>query len=244
MNTLKVTDVMTSLVVTVRPDHSLQEAALLMASNGISGSPVIERNRLLGVVSEADIVRAYAPPATRGSASLPNHPLIVLLRGGGQKHVDGVKVRDIMSPDVVSIAPDASVWQAASLIDARGVRRLPVMDGSLLVGIVTRSDIVRAMARSDDDVAVSVREAIAVLGEECIESLEVVVEGGVATIAGMADRRSTKEIAIGVSRQVPGVVEVIDALNWELDDKRPALIGHARSGTVDPWAVGALVKEG
>ena len=244
MNTLKVTDVMTSLVVTVRPDHSLQEAALLMASNGISGAPVIEGRRLLGVVSEADIVRAYAPPASRGSAFLPNHPLMVLLRGDGQKNVDGVKVRDIMNPDVVSISPDASVWQAASLIDAHGVRRLPVIDGSSLVGIVTRSDIVRAMARSDEEVAASIREAIAVLDEECFESLKVVVEDGVVSIEGIADRRSTKEIALGVSRQVPGVIEVIDALNWELDDKRPALIGQARSGAVDPWAVGALVKEG
>ena len=244
MNTLKVEDVMTSLVVTVRPDHSLQEAALLMASNGISGVPVVEGRRLAGVVSEADIVRAYAPPATRGSAFLPNHPLMVLLRANGHKDVDGVKVRDIMSPDVVSIAPDASVWRAASLIDAHGVRRLPVVDKSGLVGIVTRSDIVRAMARSDEDVAVSVREAIAVLGEECFESLEVVVEDGVATITGMADRRSTKEIALGVSTQVPGVLKVIDDLDWELDDKRPPLIGQARSGAADPWAVGALVKEG
>jgi len=241
---MKVADVMTSLVVTVRPDHSLQEAALLLASNGISGAPVVDGRRLVGVVSEADIVRAYAPPATRGSAFLSNHPLMVLLRGDAHKHVDGVKVRDTMSPDVVSIGADASVWQAASLLDAHGVRRLPVMDKSRLVGIVTRSDIVRAMARSDEDVAASVREAIAVLGEECFESLKVVVEDGVATIAGMADRRSTKEIALGISTQVPGVLKVIDALNWELDDKRPALIGQARSGAADPWAVGALVKEG
>ncbi len=162
MNTSKAADVMTSLVVTVRPDHSLQEAALLMASNGISGAPVVEGRRLLGVVSEADIVGAYAPPATRGSAFLPNHPLMVLLRGDVHKHVDGVKVRDIMSSDVVSISPDASVWQAASLIDAHGVRRLPVMDGNALVGIVTRSDIVRAVARSGDDV--SAMDALAANG--------------------------------------------------------------------------------
>ena len=244
MNTLKVADVMTSLVVTVRPDHSLQEAALLMASNGISGAPVVEGGRLLGVVSEADIVRAYAPLATRGSAFLPNHPLMVLLRANGHKDVDGVRVQDIMSPDVVSIGPDASVWQAASLIDAHGVRRLPVVDTSGLVGIVTRSDIVRAMARSDEEIAASVREAIGVLGEECFESLEVAVENGAVTIAGIADRRSTKEIALGISTQIPGVIKVIDALNWELDDKRPAQLGQAPSGAADPWAVGALVKEG
>ena len=156
MNDIKVKDVMTNLVVTVRPQDTIQEAARQLLNNRISGAPVVEQGRLVGVISEADLVAAYAPPARSGSYFVATDSMFSLRgTGGGGKH--RTRVADVMTKDVVSISRDTSVWKAVSLIDRRSVRRLPVVDSDgYVVGVLARSDLVRAMARSDEDVASSV----------------------------------------------------------------------------------------
>jgi CBS domain-containing protein len=219
MNAQRVTDVMTHLVVTLRPDDKIPHAAKLLLSNRISGAPVVEDGRLVGVVSEADLVRAYVPPARRGSLSAAPYPLMLLLVRGSGREAHNISVGDVMTTDVVSIGPDASVWEAASLIGRRGVRRLPVVDtDGYVVGVLTRSDLVRCMARRDEDVAADVRRAIGVLGEENFASLQVEARKGLVIVRGIADRKTTAELAIGIAAQVPGVLEVVDALDWEWDD--------------------------
>ena len=152
MDELKVRDVMTHLVVTLRPDDSVPLAAQMLVSNRISGAPVVRDGRLVGVVSEADLVRAYAPPVRRGAPFVAPHPLLfILLRGDQPKEVGAVLVGDVMTKDVISIGPEESIWEAAFKIDRHGVRRLPVVDDEgYVVGVVTRSDLVRAMARSQE----------------------------------------------------------------------------------------------
>jgi len=152
MDELKVGDVMTHLVVTLRPEESVPLAAQMLVSNRISGAPVVRGGRLVGVVSEADLVRAYAPPIRRGAPFVATHPLLfILLRETPRSEVKGVTVQDVMTSNVISIGPDESVWEAASLIDRHGVRRLPVVDDEgYVIGVVSRSDLVRAMARSQE----------------------------------------------------------------------------------------------
>jgi CBS domain-containing protein len=220
MNALKVKDVMTHLVVTVRPDDTIPVASKRLLSNRISGAPVIEEGKLVGVVSEADLIRAYAPPARQGSPFVAPHPLMFLLmRGSPQGDVHNTTVRDVMTNHAISIGPEASVWQAASLITRHGVRRLPVLDADgHVIGVLARSDLIRAMARGDDVVASDVREAIAALGVENFISLEVKADDGLVSIRGTADRKTTKDLAIGIAAQVAGVLEVSDELNWQWDD--------------------------
>ncbi len=154
MNALKVTDVMTHLVVTLRPQDTLQQAAKRLLSNRISGAPVVEGGRLVGVVSEADLLKAYAPAPQGRSSFVATAPLMFLLRGGRLRDVEKTTVGDVMTSEVVSITPDANIRLAASLIDRNGVRRLPVIDGEgFVVGVVARSDLVRAMAREDEPIA-------------------------------------------------------------------------------------------
>jgi CBS domain-containing protein len=101
---------------------------------------------LVGVVSEADIVAAYTPPASRGSVVAPD-PLMFLVRGIVPRSVTHTIVGDVMTTAVISISPDACVWEAASLIDRHGVRRLPVVDDEgYVVGVLARADLVRALA--------------------------------------------------------------------------------------------------
>ena len=157
MNALKVTDVMTHLVVTLRPEDPLKQAAQRLLSNRISGAPVVDGGKLVGVVSEADLLRAYAPGARRRPPFGATAPLMFVLGGEQLRDVHNVTVGDVMTHDVVSISPETSVGEAASLVDRHGIRRLPVVEEEgFVVGIVTRSDLVRAMAHSAEDVAPAV----------------------------------------------------------------------------------------
>ncbi|MGH2754134.1 MAG: CBS domain-containing protein [Actinomycetota bacterium] len=249
MNEIRVSDVMTHLVVTLRRGDSLREAARRLLSNRISGAPIVDQGRLVGVISEADLVAAYSPPARSGSPFAAVDPLAFLLRGMAPRAVHHSTVGDVMSTDVITVSPDSGVLTAASLIDRHGVRRLPVVDkDDLVVGIVTRSDLVRAMARGDVDVSVALKNAIGVLGEESFSGLDIEVKDGIATIGGTADRKSTRDLAIRIAARVPGVLEVVDALGYDWDDEnlRPVRnpIDAHDVGSRDPWASGPLVKEG
>jgi CBS domain-containing protein len=145
MNGLQVRDVMTHLVVTLRAHDTIQEAARRLIANRISGAPVVDQGYLTGVVSVPDLVRAYMP-VTTGSVPWATDPLILLLQGLDRTRAHNKTVRDVMRCDVVSISPEASVWEAAATIDRHGVKRLPVIDGDgLVMGVIARSDLIRAM---------------------------------------------------------------------------------------------------
>ena len=119
MDELRVRNVMTHLVYTCSPATSLRQVATLLVQNRIGGAPVVEQGRLVGVISDADILRN---------------------RGAGV-------VADAMSMTPVSTSPEASLWTAADTMERRGFKRLPVVDEeNYVIGIVTRSDLVRAMA--------------------------------------------------------------------------------------------------
>lgn len=149
MKDLEVRDAMTNLTVTLRPGDTIPYAAKRLLSNRISGAPVVEAGRVVGVVSEVDLLRAYAPHSQRGTHLPAPYPLTFLLRGSPPRDVSGSTVGDVMTEKVVSIGPEQSIFEAAALIDRHGVRRLPVVDDEgYLVGIVARSDLVRCMARS------------------------------------------------------------------------------------------------
>jgi CBS domain-containing protein len=122
---------------------------------------------------------------------------------------------------VVQVPPEMSIWQAATLMERRGVKRLPVVDEEdYLLGIISRADLVKAMARNDKQIRAEVLETINVLGPETIEGLDVEVTDGMAVIQGVADRGSTQKLAVKLAGRVPGVVGVIDRMTSVTDTAR------------------------
>ena len=151
MDTLKVREIMTTAVVTVKPDTTVGELADILAKNKISGVPVVDgEGRVLGMVSEADIILQDA------DLHFPYYvqflEMVIYLQSV-HKFEERVrkqiasKVSEIMTEEVVSVPPDESVREVATLMADRGVNRLPVVEDGRLVGIVTRGDIVRAIAQ-------------------------------------------------------------------------------------------------
>lgn len=219
MNDITVQDVMTRYVVAFSAGDTIHDAARILATNDISGAPVVEEGRVVGMISEADLLHALAPPTKRARTASVLDALEVMRRTRPPRGARAITVGEAMSSFIVEIRADASLWEASSLMERKGVKRLPVVDADdRLVGIISRADVVRAIARSDRQLKGDVEKAISVLGEDTFLGLEVSVEDGVAMLQGTADRRSTHELAVKLARRVPGVVDVVDQLDHGFDD--------------------------
>ncbi|MBO4206712.1 CBS domain-containing protein [Micromonospora echinofusca] len=205
---------MTRDVVTVAPETGYHQIADLLVRHSISAVPVVDpEGRVLGLVSEADLLAKL-----EYSDREPYHPLAVRRLGAGRGRAAGENAAGLMSYPVVTISADASVTGAARLIDAAGVKRLPVVDERRhLLGIVSRRDLVRLYARGDEEILAAVLDVLTGLRVDPAD-LHVRVDDGVVSLAGRVDRRSTAAMAVGFVRSTPGVVDVIDELTYRYDD--------------------------
>lgn len=152
MDELTVGDIMQTEVITVEPSTTARELANVLAERGISGVPVVdEENRVVGMVSEADIIVQDAE--LHFPYYVPLLDSVIYLQSFHKfeerlHKMFGSKVEEIMSKEVVAISPDASVRDAATLMTDRQINRLPVVADDRLVGIITRHDIVQAIANT------------------------------------------------------------------------------------------------
>jgi len=219
---MTVHDVMTGTVASVKPETSLKEVARILVGRGISGLPVVnDDGRVVGVVSEADlIIKEQGETALRRRRG-------ARVRGESQETKDGLaKVHattagEAMSSPAVTIDPQASLTTAAAIMVDRGVNRLPVTDDGVLIGIVTRADLVRAYVRTDDQIAHTVRSEV-LLRHLLVdpELFDIGVSEGVVRISGRADTRSTAEMIERLVAAAPGVIAVQADLTWVLDDRK------------------------
>ncbi|AKB27748.1 CBS domain protein [Methanosarcina siciliae T4/M] len=153
---MKVKDVMNPDVVYCKPDDTVREAAKLLKENSISGAPVLEDGRLVGIVSEADLLKLLVIPE-KGNLWLPSPfevievPIRELLSWEETKKmlsdVGSTKVGEMMTKEVHIISSEASVEEASELMVRHRITRLPVMENEHVVGIVTRGDIIEGLAK-------------------------------------------------------------------------------------------------
>jgi len=203
---MDVVDVMTRDVLSVTPDTSVREAARLMIDNRISGLPVVEDEVVVGIISEADYV------ARDSSATWVSR----VLNKGDEAPLSGIeKVSDLMSHGPVTIPSTATVQEAARVMTHRGFKRLPVEEGGRLVGIVTRSDLIRAYVRTDEEIAGDARQLIAVLPAPLSE-VQVEVKDGIAILTGEVDNSEEARLLTRVVRSVEGVGTIDNQLKWEV----------------------------
>jgi CBS domain-containing protein len=211
-----VQDVMTHEVVTVRFATSYHDIVSLMAARGVSAVPVVDEfDRVLGVVSEADLLLKIE----YGSEDAPKF-FAWGTRKKGKVKAHGATAAELMSTPPVTILPTASLTSAAKLLDSEHIKRLPVInDIGRLVGIVSRSDLLSVYLRPDhairDDIAEDVLRRVLQLDPS--EAKVEVVEG-IATLTGTVDRKSTAQIAVHLTRAVPGVIDVVDQISFAYDD--------------------------
>lgn len=224
---LIVRDVMTRSVLSVRPQTSLKGVAQLLIEHRISGVPVVgEDGDVLGVVSEADLL-----VKEQGAEAIRHRPLAALFGESRRSReqiakVAAVTAGEAMTAPAITIASSRRIHEAAAIMTARRVNRLPVVDDGILVGILSRADLVRAYVRSDDELAATIRDDVIfkILWLDPA-SFTVTVRDGVAAISGHVERRSTAEMIEHAVRMVPGIIDVRVEVSWAVDDRTLEPVG-------------------
>lgn len=150
MAELKARDIMTPDPITVSPDAGVVEAARLMTENNVGALPVVLEGALVGLVTEGDLimrdVKIEYPTYIQLLDGFIMYPPAHARFEHELKKAVAATVSDVMSADPVTVSADAPIEEVATMLSERDVSRLPVLDGGELVGIVSKHDIVRAIA--------------------------------------------------------------------------------------------------
>ncbi len=228
---MRVKDLMTTNVLTVRPSTPLKDAAALLAERRISGLPVVDdESRVLGVLSEGDIL--YKETGTKDKPGLIDR-LLSVPPVGLELKLAAKTVGEAMSAPALTIGPRRPVTEAASVMIDEGVNRLPVIDDEeRLIGIITRADLVRAFVRSDAEIQAEILEDVfrRTLWLEP-DTLQIEVRGGEVRLSGEVETRTDAELIPTFVQRVPGVVSVLSKLRWrDGNGHRPgrAVVWHGR----------------
>lgn len=196
---VRVVDVMTSDVITVRASTTITEAARLMFRNRISGLPVCDADScLVGMITEADFLR------------------LEVARHSDDEMSPVETVGEVMTKDVKTIAPGAELSDAAQIMVFEDINRLPVVDGeSRMLGIISRLDVVAAFTRPDDVIEDEIREDVLrrIMGVD-LDLVDVSVDAGVVTFTGTIGTRAESALLQELVRRLDGVLRVENRLIW------------------------------
>jgi CBS domain-containing protein len=220
---MKACDIMVRNVITTRPQASVSEVAKLLVDNDISALPVVDgTGHVVGVISEADLMRReeLGSEKTRPWWLEAITPGATLAEEFAQSH--GKRVEELMSSQVISATEDASLGEIASLLEKHRIKRVPILKGGKLVGVVSRSNLVQALASAKSEVVTAAQtdhmlraEIVARLAEQQWTDFgerNVIVVNGVANLWGLVGSPSERKALTTLVEGVPGVTEVRDEM--------------------------------
>jgi CBS domain-containing protein len=213
----KVRDVMAREVISVTPAATYRELVDTLLDNHVTAVPVVDADgRVVGVVSEADLLHKVE---FIGEEHRPR----VIIRSGrrhAEQKAHGMVAAELMTSPAVTVAADASVVAAARMLEAHNVKRMPVVDSrGRLIGIVSRRDLLRMHTRLDSEIRSDIVDVVLVHALAIDpRTVEVAVDDGIVTIDGKVETHSLADIARRMIADVPGVVDIVDRLEWERDD--------------------------
>jgi CBS domain-containing protein len=222
---MKAKDVMTQHVITIAPDASILEALKLMLQNKISGLPVVDKNgNLAGIVTEGDFLRRSETGTER---KRPRWVEFVLGPGTLARdyvHSHALRIDEVMTAEVQTIAEDSDLEEVVTLMEKHRIKRVPVVRGSALVGIVSRANLLHALATLSREAAPGLKadETIrdGVLAELDRQSwaprhmIDVVVRNGVVELWGTVIDPDQRDAARVAAETVPGVTSVKCHIVW------------------------------
>jgi CBS domain-containing protein len=213
-----VADVMSKHPVTLMPGHSVRHAAQIMLEHRVSGVPVVDDDRVVGILTEGDLLRRIE----LGTDTTTSNWLRLVPSGAARDFVrtHSWRVADVMSKPVVTVDRDTPLAEATVLLSTRGIKRVPVLHDGELVGILSRADLLKIVAQSHPERIVEgdealLRSAKARVGELTILAAppSVSVEQGVVHLWGSVRSQAERDAARVAVETIPGLVGVEDHLN-------------------------------
>lgn len=222
---MKAKDIMTTEVITVGPDDTIEHAMRLMLQKRISGLPVVDKSgRLVGMVTEGDFLRRSEIGTER------KRPRWLQFFVGPGKlateyvHESGRKIEEVMTTDVISVNEDTPLQEIVQIMERRRIKRVPVLRGQSLAGIVTRANLLHALASVAHEITPSpandsgIRERIvAELKQQSwapLAMIDVIVRNGVVTLSGVVTDERQRQALRVVCENVAGVKKIEDHLVW------------------------------
>lgn len=222
---MNASDVMTRKVVTVEARTSIAAAIGLMLDNHVSGLPVVnDAGKVIGILTEGDLLRRGETGTERQRPRW-----LEILMGPGRLaseyvRTHGRKVEDIMTRDLVSVAEDTPLDEVVQLMERHRIKRVPVLDGDALIGIISRADLLRALARAleggsaqtagDDEIRQRILAELANAAWVPRDGLAITVMNGIVDLNGVILDEKEREALRVAAENVPGVTAVEDHLVW------------------------------
>jgi len=217
---MRAQDVMTTHVITVTPETTVLDAARLFIEHRISGAPVVDADgNVVGVLSEGDLLRRVeiGTDSARRTSWLDfftDSNALAYVKSHAQR------VDDVMSRDVISVDVDTSLQDIAALLESRGIKRVPVLRDHKLAGIVSRANLLQAIASSAAGATPPVSASDREIREQLMKELEgrpwafagrnVVVSDGVVHLWGVFRSMEAVQAVRVAAERIPGVRDVQD----------------------------------
>ncbi|MBW0445848.1 CBS domain-containing protein [bacterium M00.F.Ca.ET.228.01.1.1] len=218
---MRASDVMTGNVISVTPDMTIREVARLFVEKRISGAPVLDPDgSVVGMISEGDLLR-------RSEIGTDERRRVSWLDFWSASHeardyvkTHGTKVSDVMTTDVITVEPDTLLGEVAAILETRGIKRVPVTEAGRLVGIVSRANLVQALASVPDEPVskstLSDAEIRALLMGElagrkwAFAGRNIVVTDGVVHLWGVFQSAEAVDAVRVAAQSIPGVKRIED----------------------------------
>jgi len=225
---MKASDVMTPNVISVRPDTPVSEIAELMLDYQISATPVIEHDELVGMVSEGDLLRRAETRTERRrsrwiAALTPNSDL-----AADYVKTHGRTARDVMTQNVVTISEETTLADIAEILESRRIKRVPVMRGKRVVGIVSRANLLQALASRSEARSPTAATSDQTIRDTLFAELReqkwavkphdtnIIVHDGVVDLWGVVQSDEERKAMIVAAEGVPGVRRVEDHMSFPI----------------------------
>jgi CBS domain-containing protein len=211
-------DIMTTPVITIAPNAQIRDIVTLLLEKRISGVPVVAAGRVVGVVNEGDLLHRHEIGTDGDVDQRSWWARLIMPDRFSANYVKSHagRARDIMTKQVVVVTEETSLQQIASILEARHIRRLPVLRGNQLVGVVTRADLVRALAKNTPAPAPLLAQTDESIRQRLLSELEtqrwwrsdwsaVYVSDGVVSYRGLLESEDERRAARIAAENVPGV---------------------------------------
>ena len=215
---------MTTEVVTVDPETEVSEVAAILLAHRISGAPVVDdKGHVVGMISEADLMR-------RARTDPGYHWWLSFFSDGTKDFVrnHGTQTRDVMTHDVVSIGKDVTLAEIARILESNDIKRVPVVEGGRLAGIVSRSDVLRGLAslktagnRGAPGSDLPIQQEIVKLIKEntsvSLRAVSIIVEDGMVSLWGTVESEKECAAVRAAAETIVGAGKVYDNLNMRAE---------------------------
>ena len=224
---LHVRDLMTADPVVVEPAATIKDIAQALLDHDVRAVPVVDIGGVLvGVVSEADLLCREGYPTVRSHhlAGLIDHA-VAEHRHHWTARAEGLTAGEIMTTKVVTCGPDELIPVVSRRMLEKEVRTLPVVEDGRLVGVLSRHDLLRLYDRPDPEIRRRIDRVLSSpLWTPEGQAVSAEVRDGVVILSGTVRYRSDAHVVSDVIRHLPGVLEVVDRMQWQEEDPKPSYL--------------------